>query len=61
MSEKEMLTQGQAGLFTFVQLGACLNQNLLSEKDAAAILLARAQRKAKDKGIEVEADGTVKV
>jgi hypothetical protein len=59
MSDKK-LTQDQARLFSFVQIGACLNQGLLSEADATAILLARAQRKATDKGVSVNSDGSVK-
>ena len=44
-----------AKLFTFVQIGAAVNEGKLSEKDAASILVNRAKRKATAKGVKTPA------
>jgi hypothetical protein len=46
MAEKTQHTAESARLFTFNEIGACLNAGQLSEKDASKILLERAKRKA---------------
>lgn len=55
MADQPKLTAETAKLFTFNQIGAAMNEGQLSEKDGAAILVARAKRKATAKGVTVPA------